>query len=145
MSVCLVLFSYDGFDVPDTMNVHGIYDMKAYMLVFDNKEQYQKHLVRESGDTLRGPFFRKEAKETFEMGTEESLHLSMATFSIDIERWEISSDTFVQSTTVLRTPRYYGHLISLVMQNDELPFKFSEDMVKMTPATMDHLLRHKIK
>lgn len=96
MSVSLVCFSYDGLDVPDTMNVHGIYDMRAYMLVFENKEQYQKHLVRESGDTMRSLNYRREAKETFEMGTEENLDLSMTTFSIDIERWEISSDTFVQ-------------------------------------------------
>ena len=31
-AVFSVCFSYDNLDVPDTMNVHGIYDTGAFMI-----------------------------------------------------------------------------------------------------------------
>lgn len=41
-------FSYDEYDVPDTMNVHGIYDMSATMQTSESWE-FQKYLQQEAG------------------------------------------------------------------------------------------------
>ena len=41
-------FSYDEYDVPDTMNVHGIYDTSATMQTSESWE-FQKYLQQEAG------------------------------------------------------------------------------------------------
>ena len=45
----LCLLRYDGFDVPDTMNVHGIYETRSNMLTFENRAEYSSHLQQEAG------------------------------------------------------------------------------------------------
>ena len=42
-------FSYDGRNVPDTMNVHGIYETSAFMLTFENGAEYQTYLQHQAG------------------------------------------------------------------------------------------------
>ena len=37
-------FRYDDYDVPDTMNVHGIYDKKASMVTFGSRSEFQTFL-----------------------------------------------------------------------------------------------------
>ncbi|KAJ7378598.1 hypothetical protein OS493_021898 [Desmophyllum pertusum] len=46
---CTGRATYDDFDVPDTMNVHGIYDTSASMQTYYSREEYQKSLQRQSG------------------------------------------------------------------------------------------------
>lgn len=42
-------FSYDEYDVPDTMNVHGIYDTSATMQTSESRREFQKYLQQEVG------------------------------------------------------------------------------------------------
>lgn len=81
-------FSYDGFDVPDTMNVHGIYDTKAYMLIFENRQQYQKYQEEQSGYAFHVLGFGHGSKDAFSLGENEDIHLIMAQMNIDVDRWE---------------------------------------------------------
>ncbi|CAH3123054.1 unnamed protein product [Pocillopora meandrina] len=49
---CVTKSNYDGRNVPDTMNVHGIYETSAFMLTFENSAEYQtfpKHQAGVSG------------------------------------------------------------------------------------------------
>ena len=50
-----ILIRYDGYSVPDTMNVHGIYDTIASMTTFESRSEYQKHLQTEAG--MSGSYF----------------------------------------------------------------------------------------
>ena len=44
-----LIFRYDGDDVPDTMNVHGVYDTSTSMHSFYSRQEYQKFLQRQAG------------------------------------------------------------------------------------------------
>ena len=46
---------YDDFDVPDTMNVHGIYDTSATMHTFESRAEFQQYLQKEAG--VSGSYF----------------------------------------------------------------------------------------
>lgn len=48
-------FRYDDYDVPDTMNVHGIYDTKASMVTFESRSEFQSFLQAEAG--ISGSYF----------------------------------------------------------------------------------------
>lgn len=37
-------FRCGDYDVPDTMNVHGIYDKKASMVTFESRSEFQTFL-----------------------------------------------------------------------------------------------------
>jgi len=41
---CYFVFRYDDYDVPDTMNVHGIYDKKASMVTYESRSKFQSFL-----------------------------------------------------------------------------------------------------
>ena len=48
-------FRYDGYSVPNTMNVHGIYDTIASMTTFESRAEYQRYLQLEAG--VSGSYF----------------------------------------------------------------------------------------
>ena len=70
------------------MNVHGIYDTKAYMLIFESKEQYQEYQEKQSGYAFHILGFSHGSKNAFALGTNEDIQLIMAQMNIDIDRWE---------------------------------------------------------
>ena len=82
----LYLFSYDDFDVPDTMNVHGVYDTSATMQTFYSREEYQQSLQQQSG--ISGSIFGFYAgvKKAWGSSSLKGTQKYMAQFSIDIDR-----------------------------------------------------------
>ena len=52
-----VIFSlrYDGVDVPDTMNVHSIYDTSSSLVTYESREEYQKYIQQQAG--VSGSYF----------------------------------------------------------------------------------------
>ncbi|KAJ7388044.1 hypothetical protein OS493_040208 [Desmophyllum pertusum] len=89
---CANMATYDGVDVPDTMNVHGIYDTSASLMTFESREEYQKQLQREAG--VSGSFFGFSAgvKEAWGESTASSSQKYMAVMDVDVDRYEIFMD-----------------------------------------------------
>lgn len=77
---------YDDYDVPDTMNVHGIYDTKAGMVTFESRSEFQSHLQQEAG--VSGSYFGFYAgvKSAWGESSSGSSQQYMAQLSVDINR-----------------------------------------------------------
>ena len=78
--------SYDNFQVPDTMNVHGIYETSSVMQVFSSRREYQGYLQTEAG--VSGSFFGLYGgvKAAFGMSSSSSQQTNLAVFDIDVDR-----------------------------------------------------------
>ncbi|KAL9984080.1 hypothetical protein ACROYT_G006336 [Oculina patagonica] len=89
---CANKATYDGLDVPDTMNVHGIYDTSASLMTFESREEYKKMLQQEAG--VSGSYFGFSAgvKEAWGESTASSSQKYMAVMDIDVDRYEIFMD-----------------------------------------------------
>lgn len=79
-------FRYDNYDVPDTMNVHGIYDTSASMHTFESRGEFQKYLQQEAG--VSGSFFgfyagAKKAWGSSESGAKQQF---MSMLDVDVDR-----------------------------------------------------------
>ena len=77
---------YDDYDVPDTMNVHGIYDTKAGMMTFESRSEFQTFLQQEAG--VSGSYFGFYAgvKSAWGESSSGSSQQYMAQLSVDINR-----------------------------------------------------------
>ena len=80
-------FRYDDYDVPDTMNVHGIYDTKASMVTFESRSEFQKYLQEEAG--VSGSYFGFYAGVKAGWGESETQATQkyMALLHVDINRY----------------------------------------------------------
>ncbi|XP_078348817.1 uncharacterized protein LOC144633816 isoform X1 [Oculina patagonica] len=89
---CANKASYDNFDVPDTMNVHGIYDTSASMATFESRTQYQQHLQIEAG--VSGSLFGFSAgvKAAWGGSMQASTQQYMAILDVDVDRYQIFMD-----------------------------------------------------
>lgn len=101
------------------MNVHGIYDTNAYMMTFENKEQYRSHLQTESASAGYGFGFNGGVNKAFGIGLEGSEQVYLAVTNVDIDRWENNADILKQSTPALRTTCYNLHfaIVGMLKQN----------------------------
>ena len=83
----VLICSYDDFDVPDTMNVHGVYDTSATMQSFFSREEYQQSLQQQAGmaGTLFG--FYSGVKKAWGSSSVAGSQKFMSVFSIDIDRY----------------------------------------------------------
>lgn len=78
--------SYDNDDVPDTMNVHGIYDTTAHMTVFTSRSEYQKYLQKEAGVSGSVLGFYAGVKTAFGSSESAAKQTNLAIFDIDVDR-----------------------------------------------------------
>lgn len=78
--------SYDGFDVPDTMNVHGIYDTSASMYTFKGSEEYTTFLQQEAGVSGSVFGFYAGVKEAWGSSSAETKDSFLAILDVNIER-----------------------------------------------------------
>ena len=83
-----VIFSlrYDGLDVPDTMNVHGIYDTSASLVTYESREEYQKYIQQQAG--VSGSYFGFSAgvKEAWGDFTASARQKYLAVMDVDVDR-----------------------------------------------------------
>ena len=83
-----VIFSlrYDGLDVPDTMNVHGIYDTSASLVTYESREEYQKYIQQQAG--VSGSYFGFSAgvKEAWGDSTASARQKYLAVMDVDVDR-----------------------------------------------------------
>lgn len=79
-------FSYDEYDVPDTMNVHGIYDMSATMQTSESWE-FQKYLQQEAGVSELYFGFYAGAKKAWGSSESGAKQQYMSVLDVDVDRW----------------------------------------------------------
>ena len=88
--MCL-FFSYDNLDVPDTMNVHGVYDTSAFMMTFESRTQYQQYLQHEAGVSGSVFGFSAGVKKAWGGSMQASTQQYMAVLDVDVDRRVIYS------------------------------------------------------
>ena len=78
--------SYDNFQVPDTMNVHGIYETSSTMQIFFSRREYQGYLQTEAG--VSGSYFGFYAgvKSAYGMSFSSNQQTNLAVLDIDVDR-----------------------------------------------------------
>ena len=79
-------FRYDGADVPDTMNVHGVYDTSTSMYSFFSRQEYQKFLQRQAGMSGSHFGFYAGVKKAWGSSEVRGSEKYMSLFSIDVDR-----------------------------------------------------------
>lgn len=83
-----VIFSlrYDGVDVPDTINVHSIYDTSASLVTYESREEYQKYIQQQAG--VSGSYFGFSAgvKEAWGDSTASARQKYLAVMDVDVDR-----------------------------------------------------------
>ncbi|XP_077985433.1 uncharacterized protein LOC144440064 [Glandiceps talaboti] len=89
---CAGYSTYDGYDVPDTMNVHGIYDTSSTMMTYSERSQYTRHLEVEAG--ISGGFSSFSGSVSAAYGSTQTSNQQqfMSTLDVDIMRYEIFKD-----------------------------------------------------
>ncbi|XP_078358434.1 uncharacterized protein LOC144643147 isoform X2 [Oculina patagonica] len=117
--------TYDGFDVPDTMNVHGIYDTSASMYTFQGQEEYSTFLQQEAG--VSGSYFGFYAgvKEAWGSSSAETKDSFLALLDVNIERYEIFMDEVKPSDLSLNFLREFMEL-PLSYYSPGAPIKYQE-------------------
>ena len=81
---------YEDFDVPDTMNVQGVYDARGYMSSFFSRSEYQDYLQQQAGVAGSAFGFYGGVKRAFGSSSLSGSQKYMAVFDLDIDRYEIS-------------------------------------------------------
>ena len=82
-----ICFSYDGFSVPDTMNMHGVYDTAAFMKTFESRKEYQQHLQIEAGMSGSIMGFSGGIKQAWGGSIQQSSQQYIAILDVDVDRW----------------------------------------------------------
>ena len=77
---------YDDFDVPDTMNVHGIYDTSATMHTFESRAEFQLYLQKEAGVSGSYFGFYAGAKKAWGSSISTAGQQFMSVLDIDVDR-----------------------------------------------------------
>lgn len=114
-----VILRYDDFDVPDTMNVHGVYDTSATMQTFYARREYQTFLQREAGMAGSAFGFYAGVKKAWGSSLTSGSQQYMALFAINIDRWvEKSFSASVQSMALCSK---LAGFISTLKQNRCIP------------------------
>lgn len=85
-SVLTPFFSYDHRNVPDTMNVHGIYETSAFMLIFENSSENQTYLEHQAGVSESSLGFMSGVKKAWGGSMQTSTQQYMAALYVDVER-----------------------------------------------------------
>lgn len=80
-------FSYDEYDVPDTMNVHGIYDTSATMQTSESRREFQKYLQQEAGVSESYFGFYAGAKKAWGSSESGAKQQYMSVLDVDVDRW----------------------------------------------------------
>ena len=79
-------YRYDDFDVPDTMNVHGVYDTSPSMQTFYSRTEYQTFVQQQAGMAGSAFGFYAGVKKAWGSSSLSGSQQYMALFSIDIDR-----------------------------------------------------------
>ncbi|RMX57793.1 hypothetical protein pdam_00006741 [Pocillopora damicornis] len=107
---CATKSNYDHRNVPDTMNVHGIYETSAFMLTFENSAEYQTYLEHQAGVSKSSLGFMTGVKKAWGGSMQTSTQQFMAALYVDVERYEIFMDEVKPSDLSLSFLREFMEL-----------------------------------
>ena len=77
---------YDDLDVPDTMNVHGVYDTSAYMLTFESRSEYRSYIQQEAGVSGSIFGFYAGVKEAYGSSSSGASQTFLSVLYVDVDR-----------------------------------------------------------
>ncbi|XP_078693220.1 uncharacterized protein LOC144922968 [Branchiostoma floridae x Branchiostoma belcheri] len=84
--------TYHNQDVPDNMNVHGIYDTEVTSYVFDSREAYRHSLQQKAGVSFSGWGFQASVDSAWGGSQESQKQSFMSLIECDVIRYEIFLD-----------------------------------------------------
>ena len=73
-------------DVPDTMNVHGVYDTSAYMLTFESRSEYRRYIQQEAGVSGSIFGFYAGVKEAYGSSSSGVSQTFLSVLYVDVDR-----------------------------------------------------------
>ncbi|KAI8514064.1 hypothetical protein Bbelb_083880, partial [Branchiostoma belcheri] len=84
--------TYHNQDVPDNMNVHGIYDTEVTSYVFDSREAYRHSLQQKAGVSFSGWGFQASVDSAWGGSQESQKQSFMSLIECNVIRYEIFLD-----------------------------------------------------
>ncbi|XP_078619227.1 uncharacterized protein LOC144886466 [Branchiostoma floridae x Branchiostoma japonicum] len=93
--------TYHDEDVPDTMNVHGIFDTDVSSLVFESREAYRHSLQLKAGMSFSGFGFQAAVESAYGKSTSSQKQSFMSLIQCNVVRYEIFLDEISPDTLSL--------------------------------------------
>ncbi|KAL9983630.1 hypothetical protein ACROYT_G005829 [Oculina patagonica] len=115
--------TYDDYDVPDTMNVHGIYDTSATMHTFESRGEFQKFLQQEAGVSGSYFGFYAGAKKAWGSSQSAASQQYMSILDVDVDRYEVFMDEVKPEDLSLSFLREFMNLPNSYFE-EEAPLKY---------------------
>ncbi|XP_078357305.1 uncharacterized protein LOC144642195 [Oculina patagonica] len=115
--------TYDSYDVPDTMNVHGIYDTSATMHTFESRGEFQKFLQQEAGVSGSVFGFYAGAKKAWGSSESGASQQYMSVLDVDVDRYEVFMDEVKPEDLSLAFLREFMSLPNSYF-DEEAPLKY---------------------
>ncbi|CAH1247892.1 Hypp8049 [Branchiostoma lanceolatum] len=95
---CENMATYHDEDVPDNMNVHGIFDTKVTSSVFESKESYRQSLQQKAGVSFSGFGFQASVDAAYGGSSSSQKQSFMSLIECDVVRYEIFLDEVTPDT-----------------------------------------------
>ncbi|XP_078602427.1 uncharacterized protein LOC144876722 isoform X1 [Branchiostoma floridae x Branchiostoma japonicum] len=118
---CKNLATYHDEDVPDNMNVHGIFDTEVASFVFESRESYRHYIQMKAGMSFSSFVFKAAVDTVYGSKTSVSKQQFMSLIQCNVVRYEIFLDEISPDT------------LSLAFLRDflSLPFNFVMGKAKL--------------
>ncbi|XP_077985124.1 uncharacterized protein LOC144439764 [Glandiceps talaboti] len=126
---CESLSTYDGYDVPDTMNVHGIYETKTEMMTYKDRDEYTSHLQEEAGVSGSYSFLSAGVSAAYGTATTSNQQQYLSIMDMDIIRYEIFKDVVTPNDL---TPAFLQEFMDLPTSYmvSGAPYKFQDFILR---------------
>ncbi|XP_078665895.1 uncharacterized protein LOC144908233 [Branchiostoma floridae x Branchiostoma belcheri] len=98
---CKNLATYHDEDVPDTMNVHGIFDTEVSSYVYESRESYRHSLQAKAGMSFSGWGFQAAVDSAYGKSTSSDKQKFMSLIQCNVIRYEIFLDEISPDTLSL--------------------------------------------
>ncbi|KAI8498306.1 hypothetical protein Bbelb_242500 [Branchiostoma belcheri] len=98
---CKNLATYHDEDVPDTMNVHGIFDTEVSSYVFESRESYRHSLQIKAGMSFSGWGFQAAVEAAYGKSSSSNKQKFMSLIQCNVIRYEIFLDEISPDTLSL--------------------------------------------
>ncbi|XP_035687268.1 uncharacterized protein LOC118423284 isoform X1 [Branchiostoma floridae] len=93
--------TYQNEDVPDTMNVHGIYDTEVASYVFESRQSYRHSLQMKAGMSFSGFGFQAAVESAYGKESSSQKQAFMSLIQCNVIRYEIFLDEITPDTLSL--------------------------------------------
>ncbi|XP_066266192.1 uncharacterized protein [Branchiostoma lanceolatum] len=98
---CNNMATYHGEDVPDTMNVQGVFDTDVASYVYESREAYRQSLQMKAGMSFSGFGFQADVESAYGKSTSSQKQTFMSLIQCNVVRYEIFLDEISPDTLSL--------------------------------------------